>query len=199
MLRTTLTSRSSACGRLNSILLVPSLGLAPAGPAQALFKIAPGNFVVSRIASGRPPWRPALVCRPPVRRFQRESAPLHARSFQRPYHSDQNISVKNCMCLSPWPRCVYRGCNDDRAIPSPLGESRGQGESAPLHARSFQGPYHSEQTCRPGKRSATGQGHRARRQSLARPVVNLFSLLAGMAAPKRARYFLSTVIMLTNG
>ena len=198
MLRTTLTSRSSACGRLNSILLVPSLGLAPAGPAQALFKIAPGNFVVSRIASGRPPWRPALVCRPPVRRFQRESAPLHACSFQRPYHSDQNISVKNCMCLSPWPRCVYRRYNDYRAIPS-FGESRGQRESAPLHARSFQGPYHSEQTCRPGKRSATGQGHRARRQSLARPVVNLFSLLAGMAAPKRARYFLSTVIMLTNG
>ncbi|MFH8050521.1 hypothetical protein ACGWAW_002895, partial [Klebsiella pneumoniae] len=47
--------------------------------------------------------------------------------------------------------------------------------------------------------SATGQGHRARRQYLARPVVNLFTLLAGMAAPKRARYFLSTVIMVTNG
>ena len=53
--------------------------------------------------------------------------------------------------------------------------------------------------CRPGKRSATGQGHRARRQYLARPVVNLFTLLAGMAAPKRARYFRSTVIMVTNG
>ena len=53
--------------------------------------------------------------------------------------------------------------------------------------------------CRPGKRSATGQGHRARRQYLARPVVNLFTLVAGMAAPKRARYFLSTVIMVTNG
>ena len=30
---------------LRSPLLGPSLGLAPAGPAQALFKIAPGNFV----------------------------------------------------------------------------------------------------------------------------------------------------------
>ncbi|MBZ7103479.1 hypothetical protein FMK55_08230 [Klebsiella michiganensis] len=71
MLRTALTSRTSACGRLNSTLLVPSLGLAPTGPAQALFKIAPGNFVVSRFASGRHPWRPALVFGPPVRRFQR--------------------------------------------------------------------------------------------------------------------------------
>ncbi|MBE0113103.1 hypothetical protein FMJ32_07250 [Klebsiella michiganensis] len=75
MLRTALTSRSSARGRLNSTLLVPSLGLAPTGPAQALFKIAPGNFVVSRFASGRHPWRPALVFRPPVSRFQR--APGH--------------------------------------------------------------------------------------------------------------------------
>ncbi|QHO86577.1 hypothetical protein CHQ91_12305 [Klebsiella michiganensis] len=30
---------------LRSPLLGPSLGLAPAGPAHALFKIAPGNFV----------------------------------------------------------------------------------------------------------------------------------------------------------
>ncbi len=122
MLRTTLTSRSSACGRLNSILLVPSLGLAPAGPAQALFKIAPGNFVVSRIASGRRPWRPALVCRPPVRRFQRESGPLHARRFQEPFHSYQNISVKNGMCLSLWPRGVYRCGNDSRTALFPSGE-----------------------------------------------------------------------------
>ncbi|TRW41386.1 hypothetical protein FNL49_00235 [Klebsiella michiganensis] len=71
MLRTALTSRTSACGRLNSTLLVPSLGLAPKGPAQALFKIAPGNFVLSRFASGRHPWRPDLVFGPPVRRFQR--------------------------------------------------------------------------------------------------------------------------------
>ena len=71
VLRTALTSRPAACGRLDSRLLVPSLGLAPSGPTQALFKIAPGNFVLSRFASGRHPWRPALVIRSPVRRFQR--------------------------------------------------------------------------------------------------------------------------------
>ncbi|GKI48379.1 hypothetical protein NUBL13787_03540 [Klebsiella pneumoniae] len=63
----------------------------------------------------------------------------------------------------------------------------------------FRGYTIANRLCRPGKRSATGQGHRARRQYLARPVVNLFTLVAGMAAPKRARYFLSTVIMVTNG
>ncbi|MGZ0303008.1 hypothetical protein ACTM6I_21240, partial [Citrobacter freundii] len=31
--------------QLAAPLLGPSLGLAPTGPAQALFKIAPGNFV----------------------------------------------------------------------------------------------------------------------------------------------------------
>jgi len=46
VLRTALTSRSSACGRLNSTSL-------------------------SRFASVRHPWRPALVFGPPVRRFQR--------------------------------------------------------------------------------------------------------------------------------
>jgi len=52
-------------------LLVPSMGLAPPGPAQALFKIAPGNFVLSRFASVRHPWRPDLVIPASVRRFQR--------------------------------------------------------------------------------------------------------------------------------
>jgi len=46
VLRTALTSRTSACGRLNSTSL-------------------------SRFASVRHPWRPALVFGPPVRRFQR--------------------------------------------------------------------------------------------------------------------------------
>ena len=47
-LRGSLTSRPSACGRLDSTscLLGPSLGLAPTGTTPAaLFKIAPGNFV----------------------------------------------------------------------------------------------------------------------------------------------------------
>ncbi|AZI87743.1 hypothetical protein EH164_12025 [Kosakonia sp. CCTCC M2018092] len=56
-------------------LLVPSMGLAPSGPAQALFKIAPGNFVLPRFASVRHPWRPDLVIHASVRRFQRGSTP----------------------------------------------------------------------------------------------------------------------------
>ena len=40
-------------------------------PLRGQRKIAPGNFVLSRFASGRHPWRPALVFGPPVRRFQR--------------------------------------------------------------------------------------------------------------------------------
>jgi len=84
VLRTALTSRAPDCGRLDSTcspvpglgLLVPSMGLAPSGPAQALFKIAPGNFVLSRFASVRHPWRPDLVIPASVRRFQRGHNPL---------------------------------------------------------------------------------------------------------------------------
>ncbi|TCC14865.1 hypothetical protein E0L21_00990 [Kosakonia quasisacchari] len=75
VLRTALTSRTSACGRLDSRLLVPSLGLAPSGPALALFKIAPGNFVMSRLASGRLPWRPDLAICAAVRRFRAGTQP----------------------------------------------------------------------------------------------------------------------------
>ena len=42
----------------------------PFGPTQALFKIAPGNFVVSRFASVRHPWRTDLVFHSPAHRFQ---------------------------------------------------------------------------------------------------------------------------------
>ncbi len=73
VLRTALTSREPDCGRLD--LLAPSMGLAPSGPAQALFKIAPGNFVMSRFASARHPWRPDLVLPASVRRFQRGHNP----------------------------------------------------------------------------------------------------------------------------
>ena len=42
----------------------------PFGPTQALFNIAPGNFVVSRFASVRHPWWPDLVFPSPAHRFQ---------------------------------------------------------------------------------------------------------------------------------
>ena len=86
VLRTALTSREPDCGRLD--LLVPSMGLAPSEPAQALFKIAPGNFVLSRFASVRHPWRPDLVIPASVRRFQRG----HNPSLQ------DGCQMKNCCC-----------------------------------------------------------------------------------------------------
>ncbi len=60
VLRTTLTYRVLVCGRLNSRLLVPSLRLVPSGPAQALFKMAPGNFVCGSIRL----WPPSMAPRP---------------------------------------------------------------------------------------------------------------------------------------
>jgi hypothetical protein len=60
VLRTALTSRPPACGRLNSTSL-------------------------SRFASGRHPWRPALVIRSPVRRFQRGiQHPCHIQAAESP-------------------------------------------------------------------------------------------------------------------
>ncbi|TNL13441.1 hypothetical protein CYD30_02560 [Kosakonia cowanii] len=93
-------------------LLVPSMGLAPSGPAQALFKIAPGNFVLSRFASVRHPWRPDLVIPASVRRFQR----------------GHNPSLSYCRYKAAPVSLKARFCRPDKAQP-PSG-NRCSGENA---------------------------------------------------------------------
>ena len=81
VLRTALTSRPPACGRLNSTSL-------------------------SRFASGRHPWRPALVIRSPVRRFQRgvnTRAPVRPQSGRREKAEDK-IAGSNFGQHLCWPR-----------------------------------------------------------------------------------------------
>ena len=174
MLRTTLTSRSSACGRLNSTscLESPLAALRGGQPLSADLRFA--DFSGNR-----------LRCTPVVFRG-------HTIAIR--------IYPLKIVCAFLRGPAVYTGAATTAGrSPLPWGRAGVRGNRPRCKPVVFRGHTIASRLCRPGKRSATGQGHRARRQSLARPVVNLFSLLAGMAAPKRARYFLSTVIMLTNG
>ena len=81
VLRTALAYEFQPAARRNSRLLGPSMGLAPSGPTQALFKIAPGNFVLSRFASIRHPWRIDLVFRATARRFPAGTTPFQSHWF----------------------------------------------------------------------------------------------------------------------
>ena len=106
--------------------------------------------------------------------------------------------------LSLWERgrvsgfCVHVAFGREPALSADLRFADFSGNQPCCTPVDFRGHTIANRLCRPGKRSATGKdiGHGGNTL----PGLSLiYSLSAGMAAPKRARYFLSTVIMVTNG
>ncbi len=76
VLRTALTSRVSACGRLDSTYSPHPWGSPLRGQRKRCSKLLPAILSLSRFASVRHPWRPDLVIHALVRRFQREHNPI---------------------------------------------------------------------------------------------------------------------------
>ena len=93
---------------LRSPLLGPSLGLAPAGPAQALFKIAPGNFVGADSSQARhlsnwlsPVVEPRSGLLPPRRVLYAKKKPVLAYELFLKYGGEGGIDSLRSPLLGP--------------------------------------------------------------------------------------------------
>ena len=96
---------------LRSPLLGPSLGLAPAGPAQALFKIAPGNFVGADSSQARhlSNWLSPVVeprsglLIPPAGCYMRKKKPVLAYELFLKYGGEGGIRTPDTLPYTHFP------------------------------------------------------------------------------------------------
>jgi hypothetical protein len=164
------------------------MGLAPLGPAQALFKIAPGNFVLSRFASGRHPWRPALVIRSPVRRFQRGTQhPCHIQTAEKPEGGPVRQKIAEALTAG---RGEAQGCAERARFTGTLHRARPESRREKAEDK-IAGSNFGQHLCWPRRGEPQGWGEQSakRRFSLPGAGVARGAAVASLArSPQRSRH-----------